>query len=336
MTPRLSDQNTPPWDLHHPVLQLMRSRRQAGSAVGRHDDDAKLGLTVEGGGMRGIVSCAMLAALEDLGYHDVFDAIYGGSSGSVNAAYFLAGNLWKSLSIYYDDLASGGFISMSRLLRGGPLLDVDFAFDTVFEMTKPLDYDTVLASPVPLHVSITLVDEMRTIAPSTFSSRADLKAAFRAGAWLPLATRGAAEFRGCRALDGGALMSHPMRLAVTDKCTHVLSLSTRPAGHRPSRIDPVQGWAAIHLDRLRPGLGAAFRAADHLGRQDRADMMRWRTDPLPSPAVLDMSPLPGAEVSRHDSDPGRLLGAARNSYETMAWALHGSFHRAYPRWTLPC
>ncbi len=285
--------------------------------------------------MRGIVSCAMLAALEDLGLHNVFDAVYGGSSGSVNAAYFLAGDLWKSLSIYYDDLASSAFISVSRLLHGGPLLDVDFAFDTVFEMTKPLDYNAVLSSRVPLHVSITLVDEMRTIAPSTFHSRTDLKAAFRAGAWLPLATRGATEFRGQRALDGGALTSHPMRLAVADNCTHVLSLSTRPAGHRPPRFDVLQCLAAIHLDQLRPGLGAAFRAADHLGQQDRAAMTRWRTKPLATPAVLDVAPLPGAEVSRHDNDVGRLLGAARNAYETLAWAVLGSFRRAYPRWTLP-
>ena len=40
--------------------------------------------------MRGIVSASMLVALEDLGFADAFDVVYGCSSGAVNGAYFLA------------------------------------------------------------------------------------------------------------------------------------------------------------------------------------------------------------------------------------------------------
>jgi len=330
MTP-LEGEREAPWKADHDVLKLMRRRRAEGTNVQSRTDCAKLGLVVEGGGMRGIVSCAMLAALEDLGYTSVFDAIYGGSSGSVNAAYFLAGDLWRSLSIYYDDLASRKFINLRRLLRGRAVLDVDFAFDTVFELTKPLDYEAVLKSAVPLHVSITLVDEMQTIAPAEFESRADLKSAFRAGAWLPVATGGSATFRGQRALDGGALTSHPSRLALSDGCTHVLSLSTRPSTQRRTRPDLLQLYASVHLDRMRPGLGAKFREADRIGQRDRAVLDEWRRNPLREPAVLDICPLPGAEVARQDIRQGRLHAAARNAYETISWALTGTFERAYPR-----
>lgn len=306
-------------------------RRNEGSRAGARRDAARLALTVEGGGMRGVVSCAMLSALEDLGYTGVFDTIYGGSSGSVNAAYFLAGNLWQSLSIYYDDLASTRFIDPRRLLKGGPVLDVDYAFDTIFERTTPLDYEAVLGTAVPLHVSITLVDEMRTIAPAEFTSREDLKSAFRAGAWLPVATRGAAVFRGRRALDGGALTSHPSRLAIQDGCTHVLSLSSR--ARRPSGPDPLQWYAARHLDRMCPGLGVRFREADRIGQCDRSLLQKWRTDPEENPSVLDLGPRPEVEISRQEIRSGRLQTAARDAYETMSWALTGTFNRAYPRLT---
>lgn len=283
--------------------------------------------------MRGIISCAMLAALEDLGYTKVFDAIYGGSSGSVNAAYFLAGGLWRSLSIYYDDLASRTFIDLRRVFAGRALLDVDYAFDLVFELTKPLDYEAVLASAAPLHVSITLVDELRTIAPAEFDSRDDLKSALRAGAWLPLATVGSATFRGKRALDGGALTSHPSRLAIADGCTHVLSLSTRPATYRRTRPDLLQLYASVHLNRMRAGLGVKFLEANRAGQLDRAALNVWRTNPLEKPAVLDICPLPRLVIARHDVDPGRLQAVARGAYEAMSWAITGTFERAYPRLT---
>src|SRR5215475_3378132 len=60
------------------VLELIRSRLEGES------DDYVLSLTLEGGGMRGVVSGAMLIALRDLGITRVFDAMYGTSSGSIN------------------------------------------------------------------------------------------------------------------------------------------------------------------------------------------------------------------------------------------------------------
>ena len=322
-----------PWAPDHPVLTVLRARRAAGGGPGRRADGHKIGLAVEGGGLRGIVSGAMLSALEDLGYGQVFDAIYGGSSGSVNAAYFLAGDLWRSLSIYYDDLATRRFIDLRRLLRRRALLDVDFAFDEVFALTKPLDTAAVLRSPTPLHVTIALVDEQRTIWPSEFESSADLTSALRAGSWLPVATTGTATFRGQRAIDGGALISHPSRVALADECTHVLSLSTRPAHQRRNRPDLLQRYAATRLDATSPGLGALYLEGDRIGQVDRRQLDRWRVDPVPVPAVLDLCPTTDRGVSRYDIDTGRLQAAARNAYEVMAWALTGVFERAYPRLT---
>ena len=44
----------------------------------------------------------MLCALEDQGLLTAFDAVYATSSGAINGAYFLNGNCWYNLSIYYD------------------------------------------------------------------------------------------------------------------------------------------------------------------------------------------------------------------------------------------
>lgn len=65
----------------HPVLRLLQQRLADGSAPGARSDRFKLGLVVEGGGMRGIVTGAMLMGLQDTGMTQAFDAVYGASGG---------------------------------------------------------------------------------------------------------------------------------------------------------------------------------------------------------------------------------------------------------------
>lgn len=48
-------------------MQLAWRRAHAGSRPGQRTDSAKLGLVVEGGGMRGVVSAGSLMTLYELG-----------------------------------------------------------------------------------------------------------------------------------------------------------------------------------------------------------------------------------------------------------------------------
>src|SRR5256885_17256053 len=71
----------------HPVLELLGAR-----ARGRaRDDGATLALVIEGGGMRGVVSSAMAAAIEARGLTPCFDLVVGTSAGALNGAALLAG-----------------------------------------------------------------------------------------------------------------------------------------------------------------------------------------------------------------------------------------------------
>src|ERR1700729_2574496 len=83
------------------VPELIRARARG------EQDNFTLALSVEGGGMRGVVSGAMPIALRDLGLAGLFDRFYGTSSGSMNLAYFAADGGWDALSVYYDHLVSG-------------------------------------------------------------------------------------------------------------------------------------------------------------------------------------------------------------------------------------
>lgn len=322
------------WSDAHPVRTLLRQRRDSGYTAGGPGDGCKLGLAVEGGGMRGIVSAAMLNALEDLGYADAFDEMYACSAGAINAAYFAMRQTWYPLSIYFDDLTDGVFLDFRRMLRRRGPMDLDYLFDDVLTRRKPLDYAVVVRAPQKLHVMVTDVDEMRALDVDAFSSPEDLRDALRATTWLPLATVGTTPFRGHRAVDGGVLWPHPYQAAVQDGCTHVLSLSTKPAG-RPStaRLSPSDRLVGHVLNKEQPGLGSRFLSLrTDYQRRDRPFLIRARRDTEARPAILDLAPWPGnPEVKRHEVDRGRLLDGARSAYRTVLRILDGEDVQVIPR-----
>ena len=314
------------WADDHPVLEVIRARRRSGRPVGEHGDGHKLGLTIEGGGMRGAVSAAMLTALDDLGLRSVFDVVYGVSSGAVNAAYFLTGESWYPLTIYLDDLPTRRFVDFRRSLAGRAILDLDYVFEHVLEKVKPLAYDKIAGMAPRFQVAVAMVDTLETVSVSTFENGADLKAALRASCWMPIAVPGVGEFRGRPAVDGGVLTAHPTITATRDGCTHVLSLSTRPMGAPVNFSALVSRATGALLDRTARGLGTGYVASLDEYRQHRSQWQRWRTEPGDGPLyVLDLAPLPWMrEMPRHERDVTTILTAIREAHALAHAAIVGT------------
>jgi hypothetical protein len=95
------------------MIDLLKARAARRSRV-PHGDGARIALAIEGGAMRGVVSAGMVAALEQLGLTDAFDAVYGSSAGAINGAYFLAGQANLGVTIYSEDINNRHFIDLRR------------------------------------------------------------------------------------------------------------------------------------------------------------------------------------------------------------------------------
>src|SRR2546425_917115 len=106
-------------------------------------DGRKVALIVEGGAMRGVISCAALMGLEELGMTEAFDEVYGASAGAVNAAYFLARQAAYATTIYSQKINNTRFI---RRLWHRQIVDIDDLFDSIIAGDRPLDVEKVLAS----------------------------------------------------------------------------------------------------------------------------------------------------------------------------------------------
>lgn len=332
---RVADMADELWAEQHPVRQVLLERRAVQSKPGERNDDFKVGLAVEGGGIRGVVSAAMLTFLEDFGYADAFDEVYACSSGAVNAAYFIMRQTWFPLSIYYDDLTTGEFLDFRRIIHRRAPMDLDYVFDDVLVKRKPLDYEYIINAKQRLHVMVTDVDDLKPLDVSAFTSAGDLRAALMASAWLPLATKGTTTFRGNRAIDGAILQFHPFRAAKADGCTHILSLSTRPVGPARTRMSFLNKLVARHLERMRPELGKGFTASMmQYMLEDKPFLVRSRLRPNGNLPVLDLAPLPGTpEVKRHEVNRALLLDGARSAYCAAHLALERKKVQIIPRLT---
>ena len=74
----------------HPVLRALLERKRTRSKPGARCDNYRIGLAVEGGGMRGVISAGATGEILRMGFADCFDAVYGSSAGAMNLTYYLA------------------------------------------------------------------------------------------------------------------------------------------------------------------------------------------------------------------------------------------------------
>jgi predicted patatin/cPLA2 family phospholipase len=308
----------------HPVVELLEARRASGSTVTERSDGATLGLAVEGGGMRGIVSAGMLIALDDLGYTSCIDKVFASSAGGINSAFFLQGERWHALSLYYSCLSTKKFIDIGRPWRGKAVVDLRYVLEHVLKVELPISLERMRASGIELHVAITDVEAACLRMVSDFSSSEDLADALVAGSWLPMLAGSPFRFHGYRALDGCLLLEHPTRAAIEGGCTHVLVLSTRYPRSRV-RLEPWRHVLRYYLRLLNPSLADAFWQHVSSSMNFRPDLAQGNADLSQGPAVLTVGPAKEwASVSRLEQRLEPLLNAAKEGYESLTEAVTGT------------
>lgn len=211
----------------HPITTLI-ARRLAAGTRGDHGDGHRLVLAVEGGGMRGTITAGMALAVHELGFTRVFDAVYGSSAGAITGAW-LCSSRPAGVRIWHESGLTDTLIRRGNLLRPGrPVLDVETLIEQVYP--KVMDFDSVLAGPVPLHVLATDADTGASVdlRPALTSAR-NLRLAIRASCALPLLAGPPVELEGGRYVDSGLSESIPYRTAQAQGATHVVVLSSRRA-----------------------------------------------------------------------------------------------------------
>ena len=239
----------------HPVLEALLARKRSESVPGERTDGMRIGLAVEGGGMKGVISAGACGEILRSGFADCFDAVYGSSAGAMNLTYYLA-NQPEGIRAYEEDLVDGGFLDLRRLpaLNRGrkgrkgkrnedgadeddddekvqPAMDVSYLVDGVMDGTtnRALRWDLLMNSRVPLKVVATSLDTLTPVVlEGPWRGVEDLKQCLKASAAVPtLAGPEPVMWRGQRLVDAAVMEPVPVHAAIADGCTHVMVLCTR-------------------------------------------------------------------------------------------------------------
>ena len=236
-------------------MEALLARKRSGSVPGERTDGMRIGLAVEGGGMKGVISAGACGEILRSGFADCFDAVYGSSAGAMNLTYYLA-NQPEGIRAYEEDLVDGGFLDLRRLpaLNRGrkgrkgkrnedgsdddddeekvqPAMDVSYLVDGVMDGTtnRALRWDLLMNSRVPLKVVATSLDTLTPVVlEGPWRGVEDLKQCLKASAAVPtLAGPEPVMWRGQRLVDAAVMEPVPVHAAIADGCTHVLVLCTR-------------------------------------------------------------------------------------------------------------
>ena len=330
----------------HRAVQTILRRRAEGSLPGARTDGRRVALVIEGGGMRGVVSAGMAAAIEQLGLRDAFDEVHGASAGAFNAAFLLAGQAAYLATLYQHGFGDPRFVSFRRAVRGGPAFDMDHVINHVWTKERPLRFDAVLSSGIDLHCTATDADRAAIVDLAGLQGEEEIRCAMRASARLPWLAGGPVSFRGMRLLDATLAEAIPVHVACAGveradgaPVTDVLVLLTRPEGVAHSGLSPVVARLTDrYLRALNPAL-VELRAT----RSPRYDALTAKlaamcSDPEETPAVCVIRPGAGSlMISQLESRVAALRTAGGHGLRSAWIALAGEDPeligtlRAYPR-----
>jgi len=282
--------------------------------------------------MRGTVSAGMALALHERGFLPAFDAVYGSSAGAITGAWLVSSRP-DGMRGWASPVYARTLIRWSALLRGRPVTDVRTLVEVLYQTEHPMDFESVLASEVPLHP---LATDATTGAASDLrplmADPAELRLALRASASLPFLAGPPVTLRGRRFYDAGVAESIPLRTPLAQGATHIVVLRSRPARTLadvvPSSRPPREArlLARTVLRKETPELRAALlsRAARTL-----ADVTRIGEMEAAGTALSIHPPADGPLVSRLTTD-GEVLAAAFEAGREATHALSGRLLECSP------
>ncbi len=196
----------------------------------------KIGLVLEGGGMRGLYTAGVLDVMMD--NHFMPDIVCGTSAGVTFGVNLLSQQRGRVLRYNLRYIGDRRYISMHSLFTTGNMINRDFAYDLLPRELDPFDEETFEASPAQFYATIT---NMRTgkaeyVHVTDTWKQMDV---IRASASLPIISR-PVEWNGEKYLDGGLADNIPLNKCFELGCDKVIVVLTRPIDYvREDKIAPI-------------------------------------------------------------------------------------------------
>ena len=185
----------------------------------------KIGLVVEGGGMKCAYNAGILDAFLDEGI--TFDYCIGVSGGSGNLASYLAGQRGRNLRFFTEHIHSQNYFGLRSLLKTGDLFGLKYIYGelTRKEGEDPLDFPALMNNPAEYEIVVT---NALTGLPEYYGREMMAQDDYRlimASSAIPVACH-PVELNGVPYFDGGLTDAIPVRRALEQGCDKLVVVST--------------------------------------------------------------------------------------------------------------
>lgn len=200
-------------------------------------DNNRLGLVLEGGGMRGVYTAGVLDFFLEENFF--VDGVIGVSAGAVQAVNFVSRQEKRGFRVIATYVNDKRYMSFRSLLLTGDLFNRKFCYERIPNELDPFDYETFRNSSTRCYATATNVLTGEASHLELKDLRDDMDK-LRASGSLPLVSN-LVNIDGIPHLDGGIADSIPFeafRRMGYGKCIVVL---TRAKGYRksPNRLMPI-------------------------------------------------------------------------------------------------
>lgn len=193
----------------------------------------RIGLVLEGGGMRGVYTSGVLDAFMDKNIK--FPYVIGVSAGANNGANFVAEQRERNKKVFIDYVDHKEYSGFKHWILGNSYFNMDFLFNTLPNELVPFDYETFLNSPTIFKVCAT---DCKTGCPVYFE-KAESKGngskfigkVLRASSSLPIISQ-PVKINGKLYFDGGIADSIPLDKSIEDGNKYNVVVLTRNEGYR--------------------------------------------------------------------------------------------------------
>ena len=264
-------------------------------------------LIVEGGGLRGVFASGVLDAFLDADFNP-FGVYIGVSAGATNLSSFLSGQRGRSYRLYLDYATHKDFINLSKFLRGGHLMDLDWFWDVSLR-DVPFDMDAALAaitSKTFLIVSSSLSTGKALYLEPTRDTWADY---LKASSAIPFMYRNTPQIENHLTTDGGVTDPLPVEEAFKRGATSITVIRSRPLSCvKSSRFDP---WFVRYALRKHPNIHDAVMNQAAIYSRAQAFM----DAPPENTSVQQIAPAQALQTRRAKADPVTLRSDYEHGYD---------------------
>lgn len=268
------------------------------------DDGKKIGLVIQGGGIRGAFPAGVAAYMIELGLNESFDIIYTASSACNTGLWFLDGRHNVGLSCYWEEMAGFKFLKPWRLKN---IMDLNIL--ERINTGRNLDVNKIKRSKTLLKFFVTNY-ETGAVEYFTNHNGDDLnKVAMASSAYPGLCQP--VEINGARYIDGNIATILPIEKAIEDRCTDILVITTVPRSYvakAASKFFRVLGSCFVRNSSLELKRVQSRRTAMY---NDSLDLAFGRT-------------LPGSDVRIYTIYPDyKIKNLENNAKVIKKYAEHG-------------